>query len=76
MGGNPWRTRTTLAVATFAGALIAGLLTGGLPYDLAGWRARVAFALQVAGMVCESPGGAVAMPTREQVEHRFAAPPV
>lgn len=53
------------------GALIADLLVDGLPTDLAGWEQRVIFALQVAGLVCESPGGAVAMPTRAEVAARF-----
>jgi len=56
-------------------ALIADLLADGVPEDLAGWTHRVGYALQVAGLVCESPGGAVAMPTREQVAARFAGPP-
>lgn len=55
-------------------ALVAELLAQGAPGDVAGWSERVDFALRVAGLVCESPGGAVAMPTREQVAARFAAP--
>ncbi|WP_200212591.1 carbohydrate kinase family protein [Micromonospora coerulea] len=53
------------------GALIADLLAAGEPEDPAGWQQRVAFALRVAALVCESPGGAVAMPTRADVTHRF-----
>ncbi|MEU9826457.1 carbohydrate kinase family protein [Micromonospora chersina] len=53
------------------GALIADLLHAGGPTDPTGWRDRVAFALRVAGLVCESPGGATAMPTREAVAERF-----
>jgi fructokinase len=53
------------------GALIADLLHAGEPADPTGWRDRVAFALRVAGLVCESPGGATAMPTREGVADRF-----
>ncbi|MET8907435.1 carbohydrate kinase [Micromonospora sp. NPDC004551] len=53
------------------GALIADLLHAGEPVDPTGWRDRVAFALRVAGLVCESPGGASAMPTREAVAERF-----
>jgi fructokinase len=56
------------------GALIAQLLADGTPGDLAGWRAYVDFALHVAGLVCESPGGAVSMPTRAQVAARFPGP--
>ncbi|MEU0962310.1 carbohydrate kinase [Micromonospora aurantiaca] len=54
------------------GALVADLLAAGEPADPAGWRERVAFALRVAAVVCESPGGATAMPTRTAVEARFA----
>ncbi|MFX0592172.1 carbohydrate kinase family protein [Melissospora conviva] len=52
-------------------ALIADLLAGGVPADPAGWRRRVEFALRVAALVCEAPGGATAMPTRAQVAARF-----
>ncbi|WP_416903351.1 carbohydrate kinase family protein [Micromonospora echinospora] len=52
-------------------ALVADLLADGPPGDPAGWTARVAFALRVAGLVCESSGGAVAMPTRDEVARRF-----
>jgi fructokinase len=52
-------------------ALIADLLVDGEPLDPTGWHERVAFALRVAGLVCESPGGAVAMPTRAEVLRRF-----
>jgi fructokinase len=52
-------------------ALIAELLVDGEPTDPADWGRRVAFALRVAGLVCESPGGAVAMPTRAEVLRRF-----
>ena len=54
-------------------ALIAQLLAEGRPDGMAGWRRFVEFALHVAGLVCESRGGAVAMPTREEVSRRFAA---
>ncbi|WBB80191.1 carbohydrate kinase [Micromonospora sp. WMMD882] len=53
-------------------ALVAELLAHGLPTDQAGWVDRVTFALRVAGLVCESPGGALAMPTRADVARRFA----
>jgi fructokinase len=52
-------------------ALTAGLLRDGLPSGVDGWAERTGYALQVAGLVCESPGGAVSMPTREQVAARF-----
>lgn len=54
------------------GALIAELLDTGLPTDAVGWAQQVGFALRVAGLVCESPGGAVSMPTRAAVAERFA----
>ncbi|WP_328345079.1 carbohydrate kinase family protein [Micromonospora sp. NBC_00421] len=54
-------------------ALVAELLVDGEPTAPADWHRRVAFALRVAGLVCESPGGAVAMPTRDEVRRRFAA---
>ncbi|MFI9641504.1 PfkB family carbohydrate kinase [Micromonospora sp. NPDC051925] len=53
-------------------ALVADLLVDGEPTEPADWHRRVAFALRVAGLVCESPGGAVAMPTRDEVRRRFA----
>lgn len=52
-------------------ALIAELLAEGEPAGEEGWAPRVEFALRVAALVCESPGGAVAMPTRDQVAARF-----
>ncbi|MEU1886551.1 PfkB family carbohydrate kinase [Micromonospora rifamycinica] len=52
-------------------ALVAELLADGAPPVPADWHRRVAFALRVAGLVCESPGGAVAMPTRDEVRRRF-----
>ena len=55
------------------GALARLLLTDGLPADLAGWQRNVRFALAVAGLVCERPGGAVAMPTHEELTARWGA---
>jgi fructokinase len=52
-------------------ALVADLLADGPVPDQSGWPGRVEFALRVAGLVCESPGGAVSMPTRTQVASRF-----
>lgn len=54
-------------------ALTADLLADGPVEDQSAWPERVTFALQVAGLVCESPGGAVSMPTRAQVTARFGA---
>ncbi|SCL36905.1 fructokinase [Micromonospora rhizosphaerae] len=53
------------------GALIADLLVDGEPEDPVGWQQRVAFGLRVAALVCESPGGAISMPTRPAVAARF-----
>ena len=53
-------------------ALVADLLADGPVPAGPGWPERVGYALRVAGLVCESPGGAVAMPTRAEVARRFA----
>ncbi|HEX8348207.1 MAG TPA: carbohydrate kinase [Actinoplanes sp.] len=53
------------------GALVRRLLADGVPVDLAGWQRNVRFALAVAGLVCERPGGAVAMPTEDEVTARW-----
>jgi fructokinase len=55
------------------GALIRRLLADGLPEELAGWQRNVRFALAVAGLVCERPGGAVAMPTSAELTERWGA---
>ncbi|GGK71840.1 carbohydrate kinase family protein [Mangrovihabitans endophyticus] len=55
------------------GALISRLLADGRPADLAGWQPYVRFALAVAGLVCERPGGAVAMPTNQELIARWGA---
>jgi fructokinase len=55
------------------GALIRRLLADGPPADLAGWQRNVRFALAVAGLVCERPGGAVAMPTNDELVARWGA---
>lgn len=56
--------------ATMAG-LLWGVLSHGLPSDVDGWAERTRFAVAVAGLVCESVGGATSMPTLEQVFARF-----
>ncbi|SCG45132.1 carbohydrate kinase family protein [Micromonospora coxensis] len=79
-GGDPVRVpapKVRAVDATGAGdsvmaALIADLLVDGEPAGPPDWHQRVAFALRVAGLVCESPGGAVSMPTRAEVLRRFA----
>jgi len=53
------------------GALVRRLLADGLPKDLDGWQRTVRFALAVAGLVCERRGGAVAMPTTDEVIARW-----
>ena len=55
------------------GALVRRLLGDGMPADLAGWQRYVRFALAVAGLVCERPGGAVAMPTNDELTARWGA---
>jgi fructokinase len=55
------------------GALIRRLLSDGVPVDFAGWQRNVRFALAVAGLVCERPGGAVAMPTQAELTVRWGA---
>jgi len=61
--------------ATGAGdAMMAGLLSGlfdGVPSDLAGWVSLATFAVTVAALVCERPGGATAMPTLAEVRARL-----
>ena len=69
----PWvdAVDATGAGDSVMGALIHQLLTEGLPENLAGWRRHVTFALTVAGLVCERHGGAVAMPTPEELAARW-----
>jgi fructokinase len=55
------------------GALIRRLLADGLPADVEGWHRNVRFALAVAALVCERRGGAVAMPTNEELTTRWGA---
>ena len=55
------------------GALVRRLLADGVPAEAEGWQGYVRFALAVAGLVCERPGGAVAMPTAEELTTRWGA---
>jgi fructokinase len=55
------------------GALVRRLLADGVPAAPEGWQSYVRFALAVAGLVCERPGGAVAMPTAEELTTRWGA---
>ncbi|MEV6348652.1 carbohydrate kinase [Actinoplanes sp. NPDC051851] len=52
-------------------ALVHRLLTEGRPADPATWHRHVAFALSVAALVCEHPGGATAMPTTTELTARW-----
>ena len=61
--------------ATMAG-LSWGILTKGLPTTLDGWADLTRIAVHVAGLVCESRGGAVSMPTLAALQARFPALPV
>ncbi|OJF10097.1 carbohydrate kinase family protein, partial [Couchioplanes caeruleus] len=54
-------------------ALVRRLLAGGVPDGVAGWQQYVTFALAVAGLVCERHGGAVAMPTQDELTARWGA---
>ncbi|UWZ49462.1 carbohydrate kinase [Dactylosporangium matsuzakiense] len=56
--------------ATMAG-LSWGILSQGKPADLGEWATLTRVAVHVAGYVCESPGGAVAMPTVADLRARF-----
>lgn len=62
---------TTGAGDAVMASLVYRLVAEGVPADLDGWRDRVVFATQVAGLVCEAPGGASAMPTLGEVHRRF-----
>ena len=55
------------------GALVHRLLADGVPAGAEEWQSYVHFALAVAGLVCERPGGAVAMPTAEELTARWGA---
>jgi fructokinase len=52
-------------------ALIWQLLAADPPSEVTGWRRLLEFALRVAGLVCESPGGATAMPTLSELHTRW-----
>jgi len=55
------------------GALVRRLLADGMPAELSGWERNVRFALAVAALVCERHGGAVAMPTYDELTARWGA---
>ncbi|GAB1646176.1 carbohydrate kinase family protein [Krasilnikovia sp. MM14-A1259] len=57
------------------GALVQRLLAEGPPAGPADWQRHVRFALAVAALVCERPGGAVAMPTAAEVTGRWGPLP-
>jgi fructokinase len=52
-------------------ALISRLLDTGVPGDTTGWHEHIRFALHVAALVCERPGGAAAMPTPAELRQRW-----
>lgn len=52
-------------------ALITRLLQTGRPGDATAWYDHLRFALQVAALVCERPGGAAAMPTPAELHRRW-----
>jgi fructokinase len=56
-------------------ALVRRLLADGMPATLEALQGHVRFALAVAGLVCERPGGAVAMPTGAEVTARWGPLP-
>ncbi|HWG99422.1 MAG TPA: PfkB family carbohydrate kinase [Pilimelia sp.] len=62
---------TTGAGDAVQAAVIVRVLAQGPPAGLAAWRDCLVFALRVAALVCESPGGAASMPTRSAVAARF-----
>ncbi|MDR7277948.1 carbohydrate kinase family protein [Catenuloplanes atrovinosus] len=53
-------------------ALAYRLMIEGRPAGHAGWRNYAEFALSVAALVCERVGGAVAMPTLDDLSRRWA----
>ncbi|BBH67133.1 fructokinase [Actinoplanes sp. OR16] len=53
------------------GALVTRLLSSGAPRSLHDLEGHVRFALAVAGLVCERPGGATAMPTAAELTARW-----
>lgn len=53
------------------GALVSRLLAEGRPAGIGDWQRHVRFALAVAGLVCERPGGATAMPTAAELTARW-----
>jgi fructokinase len=68
--------KVTAVDATGAGdsvmaGLVTRLLADGLPQTFSAWQDYVAFALKVAALVCERPGGAVAMPTHPELLTRW-----
>lgn len=48
-------------------AVIHQIAQSGLPIDINQWESYLSHALLVAGLVCSRAGGAIAMPTREEV---------
>lgn len=64
---------TTGAGDSVMAALAYRILTDGPPHTPADWHERTRFALHVAGLVVETRGGAAAMPTLDDLHHRYDA---
>ncbi len=60
---------TTGAGDAFMAGIIDRLIAGGVPPSIEGWVRILERATEVAAVVCRSPGGASAMPTREDLEN-------
>jgi fructokinase len=64
-------TDTTGAGDSFMAAVISEVVGRGVPADAAEWQEVLEFAIDVSALTCCSPGGATAIPTRNQVAERF-----
>lgn len=68
-------TDTTGAGDACMAAIIAELVTKGWPADEHAWEEVLSFAVDVSAYTCCAPGGATAIPTREEVAERFTSSP-
>ncbi len=64
---------TTGAGDACMAAVIAEIVRRGWPADTKAWEAVLKFAVDVSACTCCAPGGATAMPTRQDVIERFAS---
>ncbi|MDP8959617.1 MAG: carbohydrate kinase [Actinomycetota bacterium] len=62
---------TTGAGDAFVAAVIAGLMEDDAPPTADRWERILEFAVAVSALTCCAPGGATAIPTREEVAERF-----